>query len=115
MALACLWRRGQEKWILSTGERLKSPRRGRSSGPSATRSTLMPVVVSPVAFRMSSGPRGPTRGPRLLKWPRVSSDLVATGPQDPKLLMVLEDGPRVEFWVVSTDGEISSGRVVEEP
>ena len=60
-------------------------------------------------------PKRPTRGPRLLKWPRVSSDLVATGPQDPKLLMVLEDGPRVEFWVVSTDGEISSGRVVEEP
>ncbi len=54
-----------------------------------------------------------TRGARILKQPRMPQDLVVTGPQDPKLLMVLEDGTRVEFWVVSSDGEISSGRVVE--
>ncbi len=28
--------------------------------------------------------------------------------------MVLENGTRVEFWVVSTDGELSNGRVVED-
>ncbi len=58
-------------------------------------------------------PKKPTGRPRILKWPRVSPDLVVTGPQDPKLIMVLENGTRVEFWVVSSDGEISSGRVVE--
>ena len=56
----------------------------------------------------------PTGGPRILKWPRVSTDLIASGPQDPKLLMVLENRTRVEFWVVSTDGEISNGRIVED-
>ncbi len=56
----------------------------------------------------------PTGRPRILKWPRVSTDLIASGPQDPKLLMVLENGTRVEFWVVSTDGELSNGRIVED-
>ena len=46
--------------------------------------------------------------------PRVSQAFIPDTPRDPKLLMALENGTRVECRVPSQNGQISDGRVVDE-